>query len=703
MDKETKKPKKIEDYNSLYDDANSADQSIFAEQRSNILLVSGDHYQKRTSKFYTRIRDSKEIPEQQKLRLTKNHIQKITKSYINNILSYAPGVRITARAEKELRDQKCAELNQAVWSDAKRIYNLEEKTQQFCKDFVEIGECGVKIMFDPDQGDIKGYQQKVDENGQPMHDEQGQMIPDEEQPIRAGKFVFERFFGMNALRAPEAKSWRESRVIIIRKMMSTKDLLSKYGQDEEKKKFVTEDQDDTFLVFDGNQASYNRTKNQSMIREFYFRPCAEYPKGWFCFNTKAGILEEGELPGGIFPLVVETFDEIQTTPRGRSIIKQLRPYQAEINRAASKIAEHHITLGDDKLIVMNGSKITQAGVLPGVRGISVSGIPPTILPGRDGSQYLPYMQAQISEMYQVANSDEDAQDKQDTQADPYTLLFRAIRNKKKYMIYAAKFERFQREYCDVFLQLAKMYYTDDMLIPAIGRAEQINITEFRGTAPHATQIELEPMSDDIDTQMGKQLMINHVIQYAGAQLGKDDIGKLVRNSPYGNMDQSWDDLTLDYDNSVNMILALDRGEQFQANPADKPEYMISKIINRQRKSDYKLLPPQIQQAYDGVLQTFEKIKSDQAQAMQRAQSGFIPMDGYMVVCDLYVPDKKDPSKTSRVKIPESALSWLIKKLEDQGASQAQLSSMNQKAMSDIANMIMTGQQPQAAPQMGGAA
>ena len=46
-------------------------------------------------------------------------------------------------------------------------------------------------------------------------------------------------------------------------------------------------------------------------------------------------------------------------------------------------------------------------LVPGVRAIQVSGAPPTILPGRDGSQYLAYMQAQIEEMYQVAMLEEE--------------------------------------------------------------------------------------------------------------------------------------------------------------------------------------------------------------------------------------------------------------------------------------------------------
>ena len=68
----------IGDLNEVYRKAESADREVFAEMRSNILLVSGDHYQKRADRYFSQIRDNRDISDYQKLRLTKNHTQKIT-------------------------------------------------------------------------------------------------------------------------------------------------------------------------------------------------------------------------------------------------------------------------------------------------------------------------------------------------------------------------------------------------------------------------------------------------------------------------------------------------------------------------------------------------------------------------------------------------------------------------------------------------
>jgi len=690
-----KKPKKIEDYNQLYTEADSADQEVFSEMRSNVLLVSGEQYQKRSSRFYQRIRDHRELSEQQKLRLVKNHLRKITNRYVNNILSHAPGVTIVPKSDNELSDQKTAELNKSVWQDAKQRHKLNKKIKEWCKDFIEIGECALKLFWDPSKGPVKAYEQLVDENGQPVFDAMGNPSPDESRPVMQGDFVFERVWAFNLLRAPEAKTWDDSAYAIVRKMVALTDLKIRYEGDEEKLSKIKEGEDETYVVFDGNRQNYSKARDQVLIREFYFKPCAEYPKGYFAITTKDGVLEEGELPFGLFPIVVSPFDEFQTTPRGRSAIKQLRPYQIEVNRCASKIAETQITLGDDKLVLLNGTKITNAGTLPGIRGISVNGMAPTVLPGRDGAQYLPYMQSQITEMYQVADLEEDDTPKTDGQTDPHALLYKALKQKKKFAVYGGKFEEFLVSVCELYLALAKQYLPDDMLIPAIGKAEFVNIPEFRTTTPFQYTVKVEPMSDDIETQMGKQLSINHLLQYTGSQLKREDIGRLARVMPFSNLEESFGDLTLDYDNATNDILALDRGEMPQVNPADNHEYIISRIVNRQKKADYKLLNQQIKQNYDNYKAQHEKIKAEQLAALQRAQSGFIPMGGYMVVCDLYVTDEKDPTKSKRVRVPAGALEWLLAKLKDQGVAMEQMQEMNPEPASNIAQMFeqeMSGKQ-----------
>jgi hypothetical protein len=694
----------------LYTDGDSVDQEVFAEMRSNLLLVGGEHYNRRQSSFYRRIRDSRELSQEQKLRLTKNHIQKICKTYVNQILSAAPGVGFEPKEESSLQNQKSTELNHSAWQDAVERYDINDKIDDWGDEFVEIGEVAVKIFFDPNAGPITAYNQAVDEEGTPSFNENGEALPDMDSPVYGGEFVFEEIYGFNLLRPPECKDMRKAAWLCIRKMVDKDELLARFGSDPDKASFVVASSDDTFLVFDGARGGYRKSTNQVLVREFFFRPCPLYPRGYFYITTKEGILDEGELPGGLFPIVFMPFDKIQTTPRGRSCIKYLRPYQAEINRSASKIAEHQITLGDDKLLLQNGTKVSAGASLPGVRAVNYTGQKPEVLPGRNGAQYLEYMNSQIQEMYQVANVAE--QDLDAPQVDPYTMLFKSATQKKKFQRYIKRFERFLVDISKLYLRLAKIHFNDDQVIHAIGKSEQINIKEFKNTDELAFQVKIVPQADDVETKFGKQMSIQHVLQYVGNQLKPEDIAKLIRQMPWANFEADFDEMTVDYDSIRNDILALDRGEQPPVHPYDNHVYVIKRLTNRMRAADFQFLPGNVQRNYALKVQLHEKLESQRQLQIQRASQGYIPTDGAMITCQMYVDDPKNPlGKPNLVRVPYTSLQWLLQHLESQGQGQQELQSMNQGAQQQISGM-MTGQgaapqQPQishpgAGMQMGGA-
>lgn len=677
----------ISDLNSYYSEADSADQTVFAEMRSNLLLVAGEHYQKKESLFYRRIRDNRELNSEQKLRLTKNHIRKICQQYVNNIMSMTPGVGFTPKDEKSPHDQKVADMHHSVWRDAFERYNIDDLMDDWCDNFVELGEVAVKIFFDPNKGHVKGYHPLQDVEGNDALNEMGQQQPDPEQPVYSGEFVFEEIYGFNLLRPVECRDLRKAEWLAIRKMVNKDELLLNFP-DPEKQQFIQQSVDDTYMVFDAAYGGYYKAKNQISVREYYFRPSQKYPQGYFYITTKEGILAEGELPGGIFPIVVQAFDKIQTTPRGRSPVKQMRPYQAEVNRSASKMAEHQITLGDDKLLIQNGTKVSAGVALPGVRSISYTGAVPTILEGRNGSQYLDYMNSQITEMYMVMNVAEDSAENQ-ANLDPYVLLFRAARQKKKFQRYIKRFEKFLIQVVKTYLSLAKIHLDDEALIYAVGKSEQVNIPEFKQMPDLCYEVNVEAQSDDVETKLGKQITINHALQYVGGQMKPEDIGKVMRQMPFADFDGTFDDMTIDYDNSVNDILALDRGEQPPVNQYDNHIYSVKRLVSRSRKPDFKYLPPNVQQNYAQKIQVHQQMQAFQALQIQRAEQGLIPTGGYLVSCQFYVTDPSDPSglKTRQARVPMQAMEWLVKQLEAQGASQDQLVDMNSGAKAQMAEQF----------------
>lgn len=684
--------------NGYYTDADSIDQDVFAEMRSAVLLVAGEHYAKKESFFYKRIRDTKELSKEQKLRLVKNHVRKICQVYANNIMSNNPGVGFTAKDDASTHDLKAAELNHSVWRDAFDKYNLEDKLDDWCDSFVQIGEVHVKLFWDPNAGPVAGYEPMVDENNEQVTDEFGQLTADDSKPVPEGRFVFEEIYGFNLLRPPECKDLRTAEWLGLRKMTDRNDLIRRFGLD--KADVIPAEQDETYLIFDITKGGYRQSKRQTMVREYYFRPSLMFPNGYYYITTKNVILAEGELPGGLFPIVSQWFDRLQTTPRGRSPVKTMRPYQAEINRAASKMAEHQITLGDDKLIIQNGSKVSSGASLPGVRTINVSGQSPTILPGRDGSQYLNTVTTNISELYSVMMVEEDSQ--QDIkQLDAYTLLFQSARQKKKFQRYTKKFEKFYVQIVKLYLQLAKIHLPDDAVIWAIGKNEQVNLEEFRRISEVSYEIKVEAQSDDVETKLGKQLVANHIIQYAGAQLDKDSIGKIMRSMPYVNDEESFDDLTIDYDSALNFILALDRGERPQIGQQDNHVYMMKRLSMRMRKSDFKFLSPEIQQNYNQAMAMHSQFETQNQMAISRAEQGFIPTDGALIPVDFYVnaPDSRGGVKQVKVKVPYAAIDWLLKQLQSQGSMMADMQDFPSGVQATMANNLTGAMAPQGQPPM----
>jgi hypothetical protein len=633
---ESKEEITISKLNELYNKAETCDKDLFSEQRSNILLTSGDHYKRTSSRIWGRVKDSP-LSTDQKLRLVKNHTGHIMKGYVNNIASYAPGVRAVPHNETEMQDQKAAELNQAVLSDAKQVHRLRDRIRDWIEDYCVIGEVACKIFWDPSKGKLKGYNQKMSEQGEPMFTDlmgeptvepmdmmTGQPhepLKDDKSPVFDGEFVFESIYAFNLLRAPWAQTMEESPYIIVRKMVEIDKAKFLCQGDEDKLKMIEGSAKSTFRVFD--RGEWVDAKNQVMFREHYYRPCPQYPNGYFYITTEEGILFEGELPYGLFPIVYRGFDKIQTSPRARSKIKQLRPYQAEINRAASQAATTQITLGDDKILIQSGTKITKGGELPGIRVLNYSGAPPTILAGRSGEQFAEYISSNIAEMYQIANYVEDKEEVQ-TQLDPHTMLYRSLRNKKRFAIYAEGFESFLVDLFTLFLKLAKQYYPDDRIIRAVGRSEALNIAEFKNTSDMDFSLKLEPMSDDVESMLGKQIQFNHILQYIGQQLPKETIGMMMRAMPFVNQEEAFIPMLQDYDNIKSDILALDRGEFRPASPSDNHELYIPALETRMKKGDFRLLPPQIQQMYLMKKKQHEQAAASEASATKSDRSRLHP-------------------------------------------------------------------------------
>lgn len=690
----------LEELNRIYSRAEEADKDLFAEMRSNLLLIAGEHYSKVNARAAALVRQTNRpgVAQEQKLRVTMNHMHKVNRLYKTALLAGAPGTAVFPKNERELQDKKDAELHQAVWVDSQEKTKYKERLPKWVDQLVGIGEMCVKAFWDPEAGELKGYEHKVDEQGQPVMEETGQMDPqtgqpqlapvqDTEKPVFSGALVYEDVYGFNLLREVGTQGPNEhGRAWIVRKMVDLKDLKRTFASDADILAKLVEEKEETFVVFDAQKGQYEKRKDQTVVREYYWPKCGEYPDGWYVYATKTVKLAEGPLPFGLWPLVWRGFDEYPTSARGRSIFKIARPYQAEINRASSAMAVAQVTLGDDKILYQAGSKLAPGALLPGVRGIAYQGKEPTVLPGRNGAQYLEYIQSKVAEMYSVLLLDDE--DEMTGQLDPYVLLFRAARQKKRFNPYIAKLEGFQRELTFLTLELLRHYLPDDQVIAAVGRREQINLAEYKAAALLNTEIKVDSQDDTLETAFGKQLTFQHILQYVGKDLDKRTIGKIIKNLPFANFKDDFDDMTIDEDVAENDMLALERGEPVQPVPYVDADFMLRKLSKRQKDPDFRFLAPPIQQAYQQLTQQYDQIMADQQAKIAAAKNEYIPVDGALIACDMYVPPANPQEQAKRAKIPQRALEWLLERLNSQGASLDKLEGMNAQNLADMATMLM---------------
>lgn len=684
-----------EKLNQLYLDSTNADRDIFAEMRSNILLVAGDHYTKKTDKNFVRLRETNRLTDGSRLRLTKNHIHRISRHYVNAIMNGAGDVAIGPNNPKQMQDRKSAELNKKVWDWSKRKNKLKQDIKKWAKSYIDIGEVAVKVFWNPYGGDFVGYEQAVDEENDPIFNSEGEPEADKDKPIFTGALEIEELAGYNIFRDPNTRDIEKSKYIGIRKMVDLDLLKSRYKDDAKKYKAVKDATGQEFIVFDSNRTSYSKNSKQVLVKEVYYRPCKDYPNGYFYIFTSAGILEHGELPYGKFPILIKPFDRYSSSPRGRSVIKVARPYQAEINRAASMAATQQITLGQDKILYQAGSKLSPGALLPGVRGISYQGASPQILPGRNGSQYFEYIQMKVQELYSAVMLPE-LYEKSDMQVDAYKLLHMSASKKAKFKVYIDNFEEFMVDLVKLYLDLAKNYYSDEQIMEAVGGDEYGNISEFRNSAPQDSQIQAEPQSDSVDTLLGRQMTFDHLLQYAGGQLNRDDIGKFMANMPFMNNKEIFSDFTQEHENAENDMLALERGEIPQISPSDDNEYHSKKLNNRMRKADFMYLAPQVQQAYQQLASQHEAEIQRKRHARKQAENDYIPTDGALITCSMQIPDGEGKSK--QLRLPYASLMFLVKQLESQGADQATLDNMNQGALANMIQEYQSSQQPIGQPQ-----
>lgn len=699
----------INDLNDWVQRARNALESHFAEIRTNILLDAGNHHPKRERLSQTRV--FRDASRQKKIRITKNHIQVITKFIRNSIQNRAPDGGVYPVNEKELADRKAAELNSSVYEWLKTESQLSSVYGKIIHDFVVQGETYTKVFWDPEGGGFAGWEEaegddadaygsepneeNEDEEDEEDSDEEKEPREEEEKkggtrkPKFKGGIVYETIPAYNFLTDPNATSERTNEHVCIIKYIPRKKLLDRYRGDEKKFKIVKNSSRERNNWFDGFTGIYTDSGSDEVeLREHYFKPgCPDYPEGGYCFTTDTGILEKGDLPDG-FCIFSAVFDEAPETPRGYAIVKQAKSFQTEVNRCAAAIIMESIVLGHSTVLYQAGQKPSTSAIGNGMKGLEYHSLAaPVVVEGKSGEQYVDYMNSMIDEMYKVCLVPQQDEDKQPAQGnDAQAMLGRALKDKMRFSLYGEKIELLICSIIDYSLALARRYMSDDQVIPIIGKSEAVNIAEFKNTTPRQYQIKIKPRSDDFTSVYGKSIQIIQALQYVGNQLPPEAIAGMIRELPFVNKETMLKDFTVWQDQADAVILSLDRGQQPFFFERTNHDYMIQRLSMRMNENDFPDLAPEIQMNYLDRYDAHVQVMSQQQKEAAEADAGFIPSQGGLVSVDYYIQTAE--GKQQRARLPYEAVHWLIERLRQQGTEVEKITNLPPAAQADLGRMNM---------------
>lgn len=675
----------------LFKDGETADKAHFAEQRTNILLYSGQHFKKKAQAFIER--NKSKLSEDTKLKLSENHIQVVCNRIITAIHNQAPDCLFTPNNKSELADVKDAELCNSVKEYGSTQIRYTDKVEKLLNNFVVTGEAFKFYYFDPHAGKLIGYKQATTKEGSPLFTdadgnetlEQVDQFGRPNQPAQSKEPVFEGQLKLeipepyNVVRHKGAKSIDESPFLTIKKYVTeeeAKTLVKSHPKREDLEKIITSAGSDTWRTFDSNAGDYNDQSGQVLIKYWFFRKCYDYPNGYFYVQIADEIISEGELPFGMWPIEYAGYRAVSSATRCISLIRDLRPAQTHLNYLVSTSAFHIVALGDDKIITQMGSKLQQGPTWNGVRSFSVSGPGPVVLQGRDAGQFERSIDRQVATIYRLA--DMDYQLEESKVQDTWGMLFASLRMKLKHANSVRKFESFIANGWTTYIHLSQKYLDDDAIIKRVGAREAINVIEFKNMSTDGFSVKAKPVSGTLEDQIGSALEAQQILQYVGKDLPKSVLARIINKMPFFSKESVVGDMLLTDQNIDNDILALDRGEFVPAMKDDNHEEYIPRIKSRMKQADFRLKSPQVQQNYQMRYQQHVEFQAQIAAELQQAESGFIPADGGLIKVSVY-----DDTTNQNMVLPYSSIVWLKDKLAQQGVGQEVLSKLDKQTQNDI--------------------
>ena len=619
------------------------------------------------------------------LRYAKNHIPRLADVYSNEILREAPDVAVVPVTGGEVRAAPLARMNNDVWEHHKKktAANYRQVVDDRVLDFVVTGEVAVKLYWDEEKDCV--HEEKISP--------------------------------FDLARAPGSQSVEESPWHVFRRVYTRRQLIRIYGpklaaaiSQPGSAPATTWLGESSHTVFQSSRYEYSNLEG-AMVMEYYERPTATHPKGRYFYFTEGRLLEKGELPGGVYPIVVQRFLKTPGLARGHSFIRNVYRIQTEINRASGQDATNMTHFGDDKFVTNASSDIQIGQVVKGATHLKVSSYGDLQssfmhVEGKGMPKYVDYVRAQVKEMDYICHVATQMEEKKGPQkgGDLSVVLYTQIKDKKRFVKYAQGFEDFTVTLARSVLELYRHYLMSSDVIHSGNRDEMVLVDDFKETSDLDYMFKVAPANESDETRLGKQIAVDKLLQYAGRDLDKTDIGMVLRSSTLSDNQGLMDHFSASYDSLVNNLIEIEKGILPVVSDTEDFAYKSRMVTARMNRPDFKHLPGLVQELYQRFLKICEEGVAKAENERLRIEKGVVPTDGALINTDMYrtVPNSSGTGmKTEKVKIPQAALEWLTKALEKQGATQENLAGLPAPVQGNIMDGVRTAAEQLGVPGGGG--
>ncbi|MBF0315650.1 MAG: hypothetical protein HQK52_19680 [Oligoflexia bacterium] len=648
----------------MYSSGHAADQSVFSEMRLAGKIKLGDDFQSKSNKKNENI-----------TRINFNHIYYIIKHHEDSIHEGFPRCVATPINESEREDVKNAEMGNAVINWVNETNNAEKKVSEWITEYSTSGEVIVRIIFDRTKGTlVSGH---LDEGGN---------------RFRAGEFVLETIVPWQVIRSKNCTRFEDSNFICISRLFSKGEVLQLIDksleglEDREEINKIRADYDNEFKIerkaYDASSGQYYNERDKIEVKEWYFRPTPQKIMGLYVLQIGNQIVKEQELVGGIFPICQTRFAAIPQSPRGKSLVTILRPFQKEISRIVSAMAMIQAG-GQDMIFKHKNAKIEEGDNLVNLRVFDHTGKEPNVIQQNYALPYLDHLNAVITSMYRAAMVSELLSEKP-IQGDISSILFEMGSRRKKFSSHIRNFEIFMKEITTKVIELSRYYLTPFHLLKIAGKQERVNIELFKESMD-GFSVKIENTNTDMNSILGKQYILNHVLQYASSSMTPQQLSAIITDMPYISGIEGIRSLNRDMINFKNDCLSIERGREVHVNPYDDHEYYVQAITSRMKERDFEDLPLHIQQDYNNLLRQHEEALILQQRELQM-NKGLLPDTGPLVTVELFQPDPAT-GQSERIKLPSDLVTFMYQKYQEQLINKNRMSQLPLQAQVDIAKGV----------------